>query len=165
VTAPIFEAEALSRTFAGTRGALQQLTERWTGTEPLAVRAVDRVSLQLGEGETLGIVGESGCGKSTLARMIAGILPTTSGSRRFRGEEYGSFLRRTHDALKVQMIFQDPLSSLNPRLRVEDIIGEAPILHGIVSRREARGYVLDLLERVGLPADALRRYPHQFSGG
>ncbi|MDS9467919.1 ABC transporter ATP-binding protein [Paracoccus sp. MBLB3053] len=165
MTAPIFEAEAMSRTFAGSRSMFQQLTERWTGAEPLAVRAVDRVSLQLAEGETLGIVGESGCGKSTLARMIAGILPTTSGSRRFRGEVYDSFLRRTRDALKVQMIFQDPMSSLNPRLRVEDIIGEAAILHGIVARREARPYVLDLLERVGLPEDALRRYPHQFSGG
>ncbi|CCM79477.1 ATP-binding cassette domain-containing protein [Rhizobium mesoamericanum] len=85
---------------------------------PAAPRAVDNVSLSLKVGETLGVVGESGCGKSTLGRMIAGILPVSSGERRFRGEPYESFLARKRDALKIQMVFQDPLSSLNPRLRV-----------------------------------------------
>jgi oligopeptide/dipeptide ABC transporter ATP-binding protein len=165
VTDAIFQADGLSRSFEIRRGPLRRLTERWTGAEMPTVRAVDRVTLELGEGETLGIVGESGCGKSTLARMIAGILPVTSGARRFRGEDYADFMPRTRDALKVQMIFQDPLSSLNPRLRVGEIIGEAAVLHGIIRRREMRAYVLELLSRVGLPPEAISRYPHQFSGG
>jgi peptide/nickel transport system ATP-binding protein len=165
VTNPVFEAVDLTRSFVPARSALHRLGDRLSGKEPPVVRAVDRVTLSVGEGETLGIVGESGCGKSTLARMIAGILPVTSGERRFRGEDYRSFLGRKRDALKLQMIFQDPLSSLNPRLKVGEIIGEAAVLHGIVPRAAVKDYVADLLTRVGLPADSINRYPHQFSGG
>ena len=162
----IFEAKDLSRSFTAGRSALQRLTARFTNTHPPAIlRAVDNVSLSLKAGETLGVVGESGCGKSTLARMIAGILPVSSGERRFRGEPYESFLARKRDALKIQMVFQDPLSSLNPRLRVGDIVGEAAVLHGLVPRSEMRDYVTRILARVGLPADSINRYPHQFSGG
>jgi len=165
VTKPVFEAIELTRSFEPARSSLRRMADRLSGKEPPLVRAVDSVTLSVGEGETLGIVGESGCGKSTLARMIAGILPVTSGERRFRGEDYRTFLARKRDALKLQMIFQDPLSSLNPRLRVGEIIGEAAILHGIVPRSAIKDYVIDLLTRVGLPADSINRYPHQFSGG
>jgi peptide/nickel transport system ATP-binding protein len=165
VEAPVFEARDLTRIFEPARGPLRRLSDRIAHREPERVRAVDRVSLAVRQGETLGIVGESGCGKSTLARMMAGILPVSSGERRFKGESYESLLARRRDALKVQMVFQDPLSSLNPRLKVGEIVGEAPVLHGIVPRSRARDYVAETLERVGLPADTIGRYPHQFSGG
>ncbi|GLQ53697.1 ABC transporter ATP-binding protein [Devosia nitrariae] len=161
----LFEARDLSRIFEPARGALQQLSDRITGKQPAVVRAVDKVTLSVVEGETLGIVGESGCGKSTLARMITGILPVSGGERRYRGEDYVSFLARKRDALKVQMVFQDPMSSLNPRLKVGEIIGEAAALHRVVPRARVRDHVVEMLERVGLPADTITRYPHQFSGG
>ncbi|MGK6314141.1 ABC transporter ATP-binding protein [Neorhizobium sp. DT-125] len=162
----IFEAKDLSRSFTVTRGPLQRFADRLANARRSAVlKAVDQVSLTLREGETLGVVGESGCGKSTLARMIAGILPVSSGERQFRGEAYDSFLARKRDALKIQMVFQDPLSSLNPRLRVGEIVGEAAVLHGVVPRSKMKDYVVEILARVGLPADSIGRYPHQFSGG
>ncbi|MEN3150609.1 ABC transporter ATP-binding protein [Neorhizobium sp. IRAMC:178] len=162
----IFEAKDLSRSFTVGGSPLRDLADHFLrNRQPTVLRAVDNVSLTLREGETLGVVGESGCGKSTLARMIAGILPVSSGERRFRGETYDSFLARKRDALKIQMVFQDPLSSLNPRLRVGNIIGEAAVLHGLVPRSKVKDYVGDILARVGLPADSIGRYPHQFSGG
>lgn len=162
----IFEAKDLSRSFAVGSSPLQDFADHFLrNRQPAVLRAVDNVSMTLNEGETLGVVGESGCGKSTLARMIAGILPASSGERRFRGEDYDSFLRRKRDALKVQMVFQDPMSSLNPRLRVGEIVGEAAVLHGLVPRSRVKDYVVDILARVGLPADSVGRYPHQFSGG
>jgi oligopeptide/dipeptide ABC transporter ATP-binding protein len=162
----IFEAKDLSRSFTVGHRVFGDLANRFMGDRPPTVlRAVDNVSLTLREGETLGVVGESGCGKSTLARMIAGILPVSSGERHFRGEPYDSLLARKRDALKIQMVFQDPLSSLNPRLRVGEIVGEAAVLHGLVPRSRVKEYVIDILARVGLPADSLGRYPHQFSGG
>ena len=162
---PVFEARDLSRVFEPARGAFQRLGDHLAGRQPAPVRAVNHVTLSVLEGETLGIVGESGCGKSTLARMIAGILPISGGERRYRGEDYASFLSRKRDALKIQMVFQDPMSSLNPRLKVGEIIGEAPVLHGVVPRAQIRNHVLETLARVGLPADAASRYPHEFSGG
>ena len=163
---PIFEARDLSRSFTVGSSPFRDLTDHFLRNRPPRVlRAVDNVSLTLREGETLGVVGESGCGKSTLARMIAGILPVSSGERHFRGEAYDSFLARKRDALKIQMVFQDPLSSLNPRLRVGEIVGEAAVLHGVVPRSRVKDYVVEILARVGLPADSIGRYPHQFSGG
>lgn len=162
----IFEAKGLSRSFTVGGSPIRDFANHVLGNrQPTELRAVDNVSLTLREGETLGVVGESGCGKSTLARMIAGILPASSGQRSFRGEAYDSFLTRKRDALKIQMVFQDPLSSLNPRLRVVDIVGEAAVLHGLVPRSKVKDYVVDILARVGLPADSINRYPHQFSGG
>lgn len=131
------------------------------------VQAVDRVTLTVAEGEVVGLVGESGCGKSTLGRMVAGILDPSEGDILFRGAsilEAGSAHAR-EAALKVQMIFQDPFASLNPRMRVADIVGEAPLIHGIVERSEFDDYVDDVLQRCGLDAGFKRRYPHQFSGG
>ena len=121
------------------------------------VHAVEDVSFAVREGEVVGLVGESGCGKSTLGRMVAGILEPTSGTIRYRG--------RDSAGLKVQMIFQDPFASLNPRMRVADIVGEAPVVHGIVRRDELDGYLDELFARCGLDASYKRRFPHQFSGG
>jgi len=121
------------------------------------VHAVDDVSFGVKEGEVVGLVGESGCGKSTLGRMVAGILPPSAGTIRYRGQE--------RIGLKVQMIFQDPFASLNPRMRVDDIVGEAPLVHGIVKKDELDGYLDELLVRCGLDPSYKRRYPHQFSGG
>ena len=131
------------------------------------VHAVDHVSLHIGKGEVVGLVGESGCGKSTLGRMIAGILDPTSGDIRFRGQSVINTQSRAarEAALKVQMIFQDPFASLNPRMRVADIVGEAPVVHGIVPAADRDGYLDDVLERCGLDPSYKRRYPHQFSGG
>jgi len=131
------------------------------------VYAVDRVNFSVAKGEVVGLVGESGCGKSTLGRMIAGILPPTAGSISFKGIEFTSMTREEGDAaaLAIQMIFQDPFASLNPRMRVEEIIGEAPVLHGMAAMKDKATYVGDVMERVGLGREYSRRYPHQFSGG
>ena len=131
------------------------------------VYAVDGVNLTVGAGEVVGLVGESGCGKSTFGRMVAGILPPTEGSLSFDGKpvwQQGKV--SSHDtALAIQMIFQDPFASLDPRMRVQDIIGEAPLVHGMVPRGQIDDYVAETMLRVGLDPDFRRRYPHQFSGG
>jgi peptide/nickel transport system ATP-binding protein len=124
--------------------------------EDEVVHAVDRVSFSVEEGEVVGLVGESGCGKSTLGRMAAGILEPSAGTIRYRGGKPG---------LKVQMIFQDPFASLNPRMRVRDIVGEAPVVHGLVRKEDLEGYLDALLARCGLDPSYKPRYPHQFSGG
>ena len=131
------------------------------------VHAVDDVSIRVRRGEVVGLVGESGCGKSTLGRMVAGILEPTEGAILHEGRDVagleGAAARDV--ALKVQMIFQDPFASLNPRMRVEHIIGEAPRAHGIVDGAGLGDYVDGVLRRVGLDPAFKRRYPHQFSGG
>jgi peptide/nickel transport system ATP-binding protein len=130
----------------------------------IVVRAVDDVSFSVEAGEVVGLVGESGCGKSTLGRIVAGLVPPSSGSLSFRGEPVEE-LAAAGRMLKVQMIFQDASSALNPRLRVNEIVGEAPLVHGIVPRGEIDDHVDAILARVGLDPAFRRRYPHQFSGG
>jgi oligopeptide transport system ATP-binding protein len=131
------------------------------------VKAVDGVSLTINEGETLGLVGESGCGKSTLSRTILQLITPTSGSVRFRGEELVGRSRRSLRPVRrqMQMIFQDPYASLNPRKRVGQIIGEPMELHGLASGRDVDRRVQELLDRVGLAPEHASRYPHEFSGG
>jgi peptide/nickel transport system ATP-binding protein len=131
------------------------------------VHAVDRVSIRVERGEVVGLVGESGCGKSTLGRMVAGILQPSEGTIRYKGRDLAGLEGREarQAALAVQMIFQDPFASLNPRMRVAEIVGEAPLYHGIVSRAELSDYLDEVLRRVGLDPLFKRRYPHQFSGG
>lgn len=127
------------------------------------VHAVDDVSFEVFRGEIVGVVGESGCGKSTLGRMVAGILTPTSGKVHFDSTQSPD--QSIPDALRTQMIFQDPFSSLNPRKRVVDIISEAPIYHKLISQSEKQDFVTEIMHRVGLDNEAIQRYPHQFSGG
>jgi oligopeptide transport system ATP-binding protein len=132
------------------------------------VEAVNDVSFTIGRGETLGLVGESGCGKTTVGRSILRLIEPTGGSVRFDGVEVTSLsvLEMRKLRRRMQIIFQDPYSSLNPRYTVSEIVGEALRLHGLAdSRKAARDIVGDLLERVGLSRNYINRYPHEFSGG
>jgi len=135
--------------------------------EVARVRAVDGVSLTVRAGETLGLVGESGCGKSTLCRLIMALTAPTSGSVRFDGQELVGMTPRQLRPVRrqLQMIFQDPYSSLNPRKRIGQIIGDAIELHGLASGAQVKRDVQSLLDRVGLQAEHYNRYPHEFSGG
>jgi oligopeptide transport system ATP-binding protein len=132
-----------------------------------SVRAVDGVSFTIDQGETFGLVGESGSGKTTTGRCILRLIEPTSGEVRFNGEDVLSFSRtRLRQARRdMQIVFQDPYSSLNPRMRVGSIVEEPLIIHGIGDRASRRMRVAELFELVGLDPDQLRRYPHQFSGG
>lgn len=129
------------------------------------VHAVDDVSITIHEGEVVGLVGESGCGKSTLGRVAAGIHAPSAGAISWRGAALDPRRASAKDRMRVQMVFQDPMSSLNPRHRIARVIGEAPRYHGLVSGREVEAYVSELLEKVGLDASYRSRFPHQFSGG
>ena len=135
--------------------------------EMLNVHAIDGVSLDVPRGKTVGLVGESGCGKTTLGRVALRLISPDAGSIRFGGRDItllsGEELR--HTRRRMQIIFQDPYSSLNPRMRVRDIVGEGWLVHGMGSRREIREKAARLLLRVGLSPDAADKYPHEFSGG
>jgi oligopeptide transport system ATP-binding protein len=135
--------------------------------EIAAVKAVDDVSLSISPGETLGLVGESGCGKSTFGRAILRLEEPTAGEVWFDGENILTFNAEKQRALrkKMQIIFQDPFSSLNPRKPVASIVGEPLLIHGMKNRRERDARVLELLRVVGLRQEHMRRYPHMFSGG
>ncbi|HEY4777983.1 MAG TPA: ATP-binding cassette domain-containing protein [Solirubrobacterales bacterium] len=131
------------------------------------MRAVDGVSFDVPRGQTLGLVGESGSGKSTVCRAMLQLLAPTSGSVRFEGQEIAGLSRRQMRPLRrqMQMIFQDPQASLNPRKRIGQIVGDPLKLQGLASGRELRTQVQELLERVGLSPEHYDRYPHEFSGG
>jgi peptide/nickel transport system ATP-binding protein len=168
MSAPIIEVKGIAKRFARKPDLAEKIAARLGARVDLReVQAVDGVNLGISKGEVVGLVGESGCGKSTLGRLIAGILPMTEGHLYFEGVDSTQW---THEQAKdarraVQMIFQDPMSSLNPRKRVRNIIGDAPQVHGIVDDKDAETYVADLMTKVGLDPSYRRRYPHQFSGG
>jgi peptide/nickel transport system ATP-binding protein len=157
---PLLEVTDLVKHFPLKRGLL---IER----EVDRVRAVDGVSFSVAKGETLGLVGESGSGKSTLSRTVLQLLAPTSGSVRFEGREIAGLSRREMRPLRaeMQMVFQDPYASLNPRKRIGQIVGDPLRLQGRASGTELRDQVQELLDRVGLSAAHYQRYPHEFSGG
>ncbi|MEU3857753.1 dipeptide ABC transporter ATP-binding protein [Streptomyces sp. NPDC028722] len=161
MTEPILEVGGLVKHYPLTRGVLFQ---KQVG----AVKAVDGVDFTLGRGETLGIVGESGCGKSTVAKLLCNLERPTAGSIRFKGEDITRLSGRALKAVRrnIQMVFQDPYTSLNPRMTVGDIIGEPYDIHPEVAPKgDRRRRVRELLDVVGLDPDYADRYPHQFSGG
>lgn len=164
----LIEVQGLSKRFVKRLDLAGKIAQRLgADVHEEVVHAVDNVSLAVQPGEVVGLVGESGCGKSTLGRMVAGILAPTEGSVLIEGRETAgmSGFDRSVAALAVQMIFQDPFASLNPRMRVEQIVGEAPLVHGLTDRAGLSDYVDDILTKVGLDPSLKRRYPHQFSGG
>ena len=172
MTQPIMEIRGVSKRFGPSYDAAARLTRALAsrfGKVPKneTVHAVDCVDLAVARGEVVGLVGESGCGKSTLGRMVAGIIPPTEGEIRFKGQDVTTLAPdAARDArLKVQMIFQDPYASLNPRMRVADIVGEAPLVHGLIGAGAFDSYLDAQLRRAGLDPSFKRRYPHQFSGG
>ncbi|WP_030176333.1 ABC transporter ATP-binding protein [Streptomyces sp. NRRL S-813] len=158
---PILEVSGLVKHYPLTRGVL---FKKQVGS----VRAVDGVDFTLARGETLGIVGESGCGKSTVARLLCNLERPTAGEIRYRGEDITKLSGRALKAVRrnIQMVFQDPYTSLNPRMTVGDIIGEPYEIHPEVAPKgDRRRKVQELLDVVGLNPEYINRYPHQFSGG
>lgn len=162
MSVPLLETRAVSKRFSKRLDGVGRLARRMGARiSEETVHAVDRVDLAVMPGEVVGLVGESGCGKSTLGRMAAGILSPSEGVVLFDEAP----VTDPAAALAVQMIFQDPFASLNPRHRIDRIIGEAPRYHGLVPRAALSDYVDTMLEQVGLDPSIKRRYPHQFSGG
>ena len=156
---PLIEVEHLKKYFPIRKGLLQREVAR--------VHAVDDVTFRVFEGETLGLVGESGCGKSTLGRTIVRLLEPTAGDIRFEGKSIAKLGPRALRPLRreMQMVFQDPYASLNPRKRVGSIIGDPMKIHKTASKKERRERVQELLETVGLSPEHYNRFPHEFSGG
>jgi oligopeptide/dipeptide ABC transporter ATP-binding protein len=161
--APLLEVQGLTKRFDLRRG-LARLVKPASGH---TVHALDNVSLSVPRGTTLGVIGESGCGKTTLGRTVLYLQQPTAGSVRFDGQDLGSLDadRRKTIRRRMQIIFQDPYASLNPRRSVEEIVGLGLRIHHSLGRRETRDRVVVMLEAVGLSPGHLRRYPHQFSGG
>jgi oligopeptide/dipeptide ABC transporter ATP-binding protein len=155
----LLEIRDLKKYFPVSAGLLARATDH--------VKAIDGVSLDVEDGETVGLVGESGCGKTSLGRCLVRLIEPTSGSVAFDGRDLaalsGGEMRETRR--RMQMIFQDPYGSLNPRMCVGDIIGEGLRIHGLAKGRELKRHVQDLMGRVGLRSDVYDRYPHEFSGG
>jgi len=160
MTAPLLQVKGLKKHFPLRGGLLQRVVDH--------VHAVDGVSFELAAGETLGLVGESGCGKSTTGRCVLRLIEPTAGEVLFEGRDVGAMGGEEMRALArdMQIIFQDPFASLNPRMTVGAIVGEGLVIHKLANNARAiEERVAQLLQTVGLSADQMRRYPHEFSGG
>lgn len=160
--------EKVSKRFTKSLDFAAKLANRFGAkNREITVHAVDEVDLSIRDGEVVALVGESGCGKSTLGRVVAGIHDPSAGHVFWKGQDVTTQdnAQRKDFVLGAQMIFQDPMSSLNPRIRAGEIVGEAPRVHGMTSSAGQKDYVVELFRRVGLDPDYMRRYPHQFSGG
>jgi peptide/nickel transport system ATP-binding protein len=168
MTAPLLELAGISKRFTSRLDLAGRIARALgSSVREQTVHALEGVDLAVAPGEVVGLVGESGCGKSTLGRIVARILEPSEGERRWKGRPYADYEASASRAerLAVQMIFQDPFASLNPRLRIVDVIGEAPVVHGLVPASGRDEYVAEIMQRVGLDAGLARRFPHQFSGG
>lgn len=160
--------EGVSKRFTKSLDLAAKIANRFGAkNREISVHAVDQVDLSISDGEVVALVGESGCGKSTLGRVVAGIHDASAGKVFWKGEDVSTHneAARKDFVLGAQMIFQDPMSSLNPRIRAGEIVGEAARVHGMTDKAGQRDYVASLFKRVGLDPDYVRRYPHQFSGG
>lgn len=155
----LLETKNLSKYFTGKKGLLNR--------QPAQVKAVDHVSLTVNKGETLGLVGESGCGKSTLGRTILRLIPATEGQVLYNGEDILTYDKKKMWEMrrKLQIIFQDPYSSLNPRMTVYDLISAPLEVYKVGTKEERREMVEEILQEVGLDKQYLNRFPHEFSGG
>ena len=159
-TSPVLlETKSLRKYFTGKKGLLNR--------NPPMVKAVDDIDLTIQKGETLGLVGESGCGKSTLGRTILKLIPMTSGQVLYEGQDIAAYDKKKMWEMrkKMQIIFQDPYSSLNPRMTVFDLVSAPLQVYGIGSREEQKEMVISMLGDVGLDKQYLNRFPHEFSGG
>ncbi|CAG9178685.1 ABC transporter ATP-binding protein [Cupriavidus pinatubonensis] len=157
----LLEARHLQKQFSQKPGLIGRVTGRHSA-QPV-VHAVNDVSLQVHRGEVLGVVGESGCGKSTLGRMLAGLLAPSGGDVLWEGARADTAAASYH--LAVQMVFQNPYASLNPRLRIGQAITEGALHHGLIGRGQTASFAREMLAMVGLDASYAERYPHEFSGG
>ncbi|HIQ75432.1 MAG TPA: dipeptide ABC transporter ATP-binding protein [Candidatus Cottocaccamicrobium excrementipullorum] len=155
----LLQTKELKKYFSGKKGLFN--------LHPPVVKAVDDINLTIHKGETLGLVGESGCGKSTLGRTILNLIPKTSGQILYEGQDIGDYSKKQMWEMrrKMQIIFQDPYSSLNPRMTVYDLVSAPLEVYGIGSHEERREMVISILQDVGLDKQYLNRFPHEFSGG
>jgi peptide/nickel transport system ATP-binding protein len=168
MSAPVVAIERVGKRFVRRPGLAERAAGLFAGgARATTVQALDDVTFAIAEREVVGLVGESGCGKSTLGRIVVNAIPATAGEVRFRGAVLAALdpAARRAVARKIQMVFQDPMASLNPRMRIGEIVGEAPRVHGIVGPRATTAYVNEMLARVGLDWSFRDRYPHQLSGG
>ncbi|MEO3429285.1 oligopeptide/dipeptide ABC transporter ATP-binding protein [Pelagibius sp. CAU 1746] len=168
MTAPLIELHGVSKRFVRSLDLAERVAARLgVSVTEETVHAVDLVDLAVGKGEVVGLVGESGCGKSTLGRIVAGIAEATEGTVSYQGTPASGLPAAELAAwrLRIQMVFQDPYASLNPRMRVREIIGQAPRVHGIIGREDLEDYVDNVMINVGLDPAFKDRFPHQFSGG